>query len=165
MNTLETSMEDHAFIMKVNERIHDLSTHMDDVLKRKVQEAIRSQKSNNLGDHDIKEMFESLWSEATGDILRMARRVVKDEDIESAVQGTILSLLGTDDHLYRQILSSPHPKKGRHRHKSSCGKSYFKVDRKTHLRLKRLGAILRVNDEDVYRLQVATDKITTEARK
>ena len=70
---VDSAMETLEIKMKTDKRIHELNTNMDDILKKKVQEAIRTRKSEHMTSDAIEEIFEKLWTEATGDILRNVR--------------------------------------------------------------------------------------------
>ena len=156
---VESTMENLEVKMKTDKRIHELSTEMDDILKRKVQEAIASQKTEHLTPENIEETFHHLWTDAAGDILRKAKDVERNENIEATVQATIRSLFGPDDHLYLQIQTGKGPSKWKDSGKSSA----FKVDPKMHMKLitvwAKLGVPVYVNKEDVHRLQAASNSI------
>ena len=80
MDSLETKMQ-------TDTSIHRLSQEMDNTLRKKVKEVIRTRKSDDLKKETIEEMFDLLWAEATGDILRtMKSHVDKDFNVQAIVQ-------------------------------------------------------------------------------
>ena len=100
---IEDAMEDLEIRMRTDKRIHELSTSMDGILKSKVQEAIRNRKGQDLSGQKIEEIFEDIWAEAAGDVLKSSKQAEKEESIEANVQITVRNLLGSDAHLYLQI--------------------------------------------------------------
>ena len=158
---LTTSIDSLEVRVKTDLSIHKLNTKMDVKLKEKVGEAIRSQKGRNLSKHTIEIMFDNLWHEATHDILISARRLEK-EDIEAAVQGTIVSLLGRDCHFYLQ----KHSKRLRWRNISN--NVIFKVQSRTHMKLIRshfVEQFSQINTQDIQSLQSKSKRIIKQTRK
>ena len=166
---VESAMEDLEVKMKTDKRIHELSTEMDDILKKKVKETIGIRKAKDLTERDIEAIFEQLWSEAAGDILRNARHAERDENIEAVVQGTIRSLFGPDDHLYIQMQTA----KGEDQSWKNATSSAFTVDRKKHIKMSTTWAAVKTafgvsahaKEQDVHRLQQESDRIIEDTDK
>ena len=59
---------------------------MDDILRRKVQETIKTRRSENLGEEAIEEIFNALWEKTGGEILCNTPRSQENENIKAAVQ-------------------------------------------------------------------------------
>ena len=161
-----TSLEKFEIRMKTDLSIHRLSTEMDAKLKQKVEEAIKSQKGQNLSKQAVERIFDGLWHEATRDILKTARCLEKEEDIEAAVQATIVSLLGYDCHFYLQRHSGQHSKRFWWRNVSS--RVSFKVQ--SHIHMKLIGhhfleQFAQVTAQDTQRLQSKSEKIINQTRK
>ena len=154
MDSLETKMQ-------TDTSIHRLSQEMDDTLRKKVKEVIRTMKSDGLKKEDIEQMFDVLWTEATVDILRsMKSHVNKDVSIEATVQKVLRELFGSEFYMYLQ----------RHtvlkRGKSQCrfNPDEFIIDITRHMKKNRAWREFgySLNEQDVYRLQTASEKIITE---
>ena len=161
---LNSSMGKFEKQMTTEKQIHELSIEMDTKLKRKVNEAIRSEKSTDLSKVELEQIFDKLWDEATGDILQSDKEVYQEEDIQAMVQMTIRSLLGSEDHLYMQSLTGS--KKGIARNKP--GKVTFKVVPIKHMKLilrRWDDCFAKITDNDVQRLQKMTDSIISDTRK
>ena len=164
---IESTMRHFEVKMKTDTRIHELSMEMDEILKRKVQDAIASCKAEHLTEENIEEAFEELWQDAAGDILRNVKHTESDENIEGMVQMTIRSLLGSDDHLYMQVKTG----KGSSRHRNGLLENTnvgdFIVDCKRHMKLNSVWARMldSINEADVYRLQVESNRIIEDTRK
>ena len=150
--------------MQTDTRIHRLSQEMDDALRKKVQEVIRIRKADGLKKDDIEEMFDLLWTEATGDILRtMKSHVDKDINIEAIVQQVLRELFGPEAHMYMQRHAVQRLRKGRNR--SKINQETFVVQ---PMHLKERGYWISynsLNDQDVYRLQAESEKIILETKK
>ena len=158
MDSLETKMQ-------TDTRIHRLSQEMDDALRKKVQEeVIRHRNSDGLKKEAIEEMFDLLWAEATGDILRtMKSHVDKDVNIEAIVQQVLRELFGARVHMYMQCHAVQNPRKEKNRSKPN--QETFCVQ---PMHMKKKGNWLSynsLNDQDVYRLQAESEKIITETEK
>ena len=162
-------MEDLEVKMKTDKRIHELSTEMDDILKKKVKETIGTRKAKDLTERGIEAIFEKLWTEAAGDILRNARHAERDENIEAVVQATIRSLFGPDDHLYIQMQTA----KGEDQSLKNATSPVFTVNRKRHIKLSTMWANVRTTfgmsahakEQDVHRLQRESDRIIEDTDK
>ena len=164
LKEVDVSLENLAFRMKTTKRLHELNRGMDEVLTKKVQEAISTRKSEGLTREAIEQIFEELWKEAVGDITRNAPRADRNENIEAAVQATVLSILGADAFLYRQVKMERDRGVDKLRNKSKR-KLEFTVDGSKHINLKSIwlravsAVTSMVNDQDVYRLQMESEKI------
>ena len=170
LREIESAMDKLEIKMKTDKRIHELSTDMDGILQSKVQEAIRTRKDEHLTDKAIEDIFETLWTEATGDALRNARHAERDENIEAAVQATLMSLLGTDGHLYLQMQTAIGL--GRRRNKprgtpAATSLSIFTVDRNRHMKMTTTWLRLfgNLNEQDVQRFQDMSDGIIADSQK
>ncbi len=170
---IEDAMEKLEITLRTEERIDELSSDMDDILKRKVQETVKTRKSERLSEAETEQVFEELWEEAAGDILRTAKRAERTIDVEAAVQSVIRSFL--DQHFYqylrKEAAGTTHTK--RHVNKSRYKQlppvthpRVFVVNRDQHIKL--LGKIDRfvdrniwslVTEKDAERLQQASDDI------
>ena len=128
MDSLETKMQ-------TDTSIHRLSQEMDDALRKKVQEVIRIRNSDGLKKEAIEEMFDLLWTQATGDILRtMKSHVDKDVNIEAIVQQVVRELFGAGAHMYMQRHAVQNPRKGRNRSQLN-GETF--VVQEMHMKKKR----------------------------
>ena len=160
MKEIDSIMDNLEVRLKIDARIHQLSTEMDDFLVNKVKETIQTKKSEGLESHDIEEMFESLWKEATYDVLRLTRYTYTHLNIEATVQTVVRNFFGSDDHFYLQMLTRESTRK-------KCGNTVFRVDRQRHMKLMRnwfyFGDI--ITDEDVHRLVIESGKIINQTRK
>ena len=162
---LNTSMDNLEVRMKTNLSIHKLNIEMDAKLKQRVGETIKSQKGQNFSKEAVEGMFNDLWHEATHDILKTARRLEKEEDIEAAVQATIVSLLGRDCHFYLQRHSG---QQSRFRWRNVSNRAKFKVQYQTHMVLIRrhfLEQLSSINSQDIERLQAKSERIINQSRK
>ena len=157
MDSLETKMQ-------TDTSIHRLSQEMDDTLRTKVQEVIRTRKSDGLRKEDIEEMFDVLWTEATGDILRtMKFHVDKDVNIEATVQMVLRELFGPEAHMYMQQHAVRSPRNRKNRRPSQKG---FSIEPARHMEKKRHWNFFNdLNKQDIYRLKAESDKIIQETRK
>ena len=157
MDSLETKMQ-------TDTSIHRLSKEMDDTLRKKVKEVISTRKSDNLKKETIEEMFDVLWTEATGDILRtMKSHVDKDVNIEAIVQKCVRDLLGSEFHMYLQRHTIP--RRGRGQFKSNP--EGFIVEVQRHMKKQWAWRDFRhnLNEQDMFRLVTASEKIITETSK
>ena len=111
MNEVHTRMDALKIKVQTDIRIHQLSTEMDETLKRRVQELVREQKSKNLKTTEIERIFKEMWTEATGDIMRKVKLQDKEIDIKTIVQNIVIRLLHTNkiDHVYREALKTKGP--------------------------------------------------------
>ena len=158
---LNTSLEILEARLKTDLSIHKLSTEMDAKLKQKVGEAIQGQKGQNYSKQAIESMFNDLWDEATRDILKTARCLEKDENIEAGVQATIVSLLGYDCHFYLQTQSGQR----RFRRRNISNRVNFKDQYQVHMTMPRLlEQFSRINSQDIQRLQSISERIIKETR-
>ena len=173
---IEDAMEDLEIRMRTDKRIHELSTSMDGILKKKVQEAIRNRKGQDLSGEAIEEIFEDIWAEAAGDILKSSKEAEKEEGIEAYVQATIKSLLGSDAHLYLQIQTPKGPAKRQRRPKrkpalESMDVSIFAADHKRHMKLytifQKVKAVLSqgLDEQDAQRLKLESERIIDETSR
>ena len=165
---IESTMRHFEAKMKTDTRIHELSTEMDEILKRKVQDAITSCKAEHLTEGNIEEAFEELWQDAAGDILRNAKHAERDENIEAMVEMTIRSLLGSDDHLYMQVKTGKGSSRHRNKLQENTDVGDFMVDYKRHMKLTSVWArigVAYINDQDIHRLQVQSNRIIEGTRK
>ena len=164
MKELDAVLDSLEVKLKADNRIHDLSIEMDDMLKQKVQEAIR-RKKENIGEYPFEDVLEKLWAEATGDVLRKARYLEETVDIKAAVQAIITKLLGKSDGQFyvREI-------EERERMMTSAGQAMekndpFKVKGSNHFKLK--GMVRRglnylklwPTEQDAKRLQDHANRI------
>ena len=83
---VDESLDNLTLKMKAEKGIHQLAQEMDNTLRRKVQETIKMQRSENLGEEAIEEIFKKLWAETGGEILCNAHGSQEGENIEATVQ-------------------------------------------------------------------------------
>ena len=166
---IESTMRHFEVKMKTDTRIHELSTEMDEIRKRKVQDAIASSKAEHLTEENIEKAFKELWQDAAGDILRNAKHAERDENIEATVQMTIRSLLGADDHLYMEVKTGKGSSRCKNKHQRYSHIGDFVIDSRRDMKLTsvwaRIGAPVHVNDKDIHRLQVQSNRIIEATRK
>ena len=98
--------------LRADNRIHQLNTEMDDILKRNVHEAIRRKKTERSTGDAFEDIFAQLWAESTGDILRMARYMEEKVDIKAIVQGVVTDLLGKNRQFYLRKIGEREANKG-----------------------------------------------------
>ena len=159
---IETAMEHSEDRIRTDKRLHELSKIMDGILKIKVQEAIKYRKAEHLSSEAIEDIFQHLWLEATGDILRNAKHSGKDEKIEVVVQAVVMGMFGTNKHLYLQMQAGKRQKKSKYRETSA---SVFIVDFR-HMKLTtRWYRFQYLNEQDLNRLQFESDRIIAETSK
>ena len=155
---IEARFESLERRMTTDDHIQRLSREMNNILKKKVQEALRGMIPVHLTSASIEEIFDNLWTNVTRDILSATtNHVDRDPNIEATVQATITSFLGDESFHYHRKLT------GRNRREHM--ESKFTVDAAQHLKLKRRFFFNRVSDEDVHRLQSQTDTIIEETSK
>ena len=162
LREMESTMDTLEVKLKADSRIHELNTQMDNVLKQKVHDAIRRKKNESFDD-DYEDIFAQLWIEATGDILRKVRyRDEEKVDINAAIQGIIINLLGKDSQFYvREI-------EGRDIRQQLIEENDHLFVHEKHLQLKGIfGRYLNLwgNEQDIQRLQGHTDRIVQLTRK
>ena len=164
---IESTMRHFEVKMKTDTRIHELSTEMDEILKKKVQNAVTSCKAEHLTEENTEEVFKELWQDAAGDILRNVKQAERDENIEATVQMTIRSLLRSDDHLYLEAKTGKGSSKPKHKLQENTDVGHFIVDYKRHMKLTSgwFKIMDSINEEDVYRLQVESNRIIEDTRK
>ena len=80
------SLDNLTLKMRAEKGINQLAKDMDDILRRKVQETIKTRRSENLEKEAIVVIFNALWKETGGEILRDAPRSHEHENIQAAVQ-------------------------------------------------------------------------------
>ena len=68
--------------IKAEKHKNTLSKNMDENIRRKVEETIKAQGSEDLETHDIKKIFDELWEEIAGDIASSAPIEEEDENIK-----------------------------------------------------------------------------------
>ena len=161
---LDFSMEKLELKLTTDKHIHELSAKMDEMLKVRVQEAIQSGKSKDLTRRSLDQMFEKLWEEVASDVLRRVTGVERHENIEAAVQGTIRSLLGPEDHHYMRVSANSPPKFNL---KTKSGKTGFKVISDKHMRLNInhwTDFRKQITDQDINRLQMTSEQIINHTR-
>ena len=145
---VELSLDNLALKIKMDDHIRQLSNTMDDTLKEKVQEIIKTRKSEDLGEQAVEEIFDELWKAAAGDIICNASVGNENENIEAVVQATITSLLGSKTQVYTKTKDSFSP-----------DSTVFAVHKVKHMksrgRIKKMASriVSMVSDEDVYWLQ------------
>ena len=116
-------------------RIKQLSRDMDKILKKRVHDLVREQKSKHLADKEITHIFNKMWADATGDIMRQLQWKGQDQkiNIKAKIQNITSELLGVDqiENVYWETL------------KAESGTMHidkpnrFKVNER-HLRLKKV---------------------------
>ena len=109
---------------------HRLGREMDEILRIKVQQLVKIQKPKNLEmkeSDDLREIFEEMWKDATGSVMRQVRQQDKDINIRAKVERQVLQLLEKDnlDYLFQNIRGK----------RSQHSSSYFEVQ-DYHLKLK-----------------------------
>ena len=157
---MEETMENVEIKMTTDEHINKLSAEVDNILDKKVQEAIAARKSENLDTKDIERTFIALWNEATRDIMAL-KYIEKDPDIEAIVQATIKKILGRDDHYDRQKRVTMNPR---------MGKQNFNIDGDHMQPRGHFPGVQKLfgfsfNEQDFHRLQLHTEKIVEETTK
>ena len=151
---MELSLENLALKIKLESHIRELSKDMDETLTLKVQETIKTRKSESLGEKAVEEVFDELWTTSVGDILRCVSVTHENENIEAAVQATVKSLLGSETHIYTKTKPI-----------SRADSVVFAVHKTKHMKprgtLQKMASHVTsmLNDEDVNRLQVESDNI------
>ena len=157
---IDTTMDNLDVKLRIDTRIHQLNTEMDDFLVNKVKETIRSQKSEDLERQDIEELFESLWNDATYDVLTLTWHTYTDPNIEATVQAIVRELLGPDDHFYLQMLTM----EGKNTRTST--KTIFNIRSDRHMQLIS-GYFFKgcITKQDVHRLAQVSTKIINQTRK
>ena len=156
MDSLETKMQ-------TDKRILRLSQEMDDSLRTKVQEVIRSARSDDLKTEDIEQMFDLLWAEATVDILRtMKSHVDKDVNIEATVQKVLRDLFGSGFHVYLR-----HTVLRRGKNQNIIDQDNFMVEISRHMEKNWAWRefCYSLNEQDGSRLLAASEKIIIETGK
>ena len=103
--TLSKEVNNAMDVLKVklqaNARIDDMSCKMDQVLKERVQKEILKRQSMKTPQDQVELIFNELWADAAGDIVKEARdNMEKDPDIEAEVQSIIIRILGKESHEY-----------------------------------------------------------------
>ena len=167
---VDIAFENLEFRMKADKTIHDLNRDMDETISRKVNEAIIAQKGEKLPKEQVEDIFEALWKEVTGDILRNAPRANRNESIKATVQTTLRSQLGSSEwQFYLQRESKKKNKPQQHRRKILGGDSasgFIAGDGK-HLKLHRwyLKLTSSVSEQDLHHLQTESDRIIEETNK
>ena len=159
---IEMAMENLEITMRTDKRIHELSTSMDGTLKMKVQDAIKYRKAEHLSSRAIEDIFEQLWSETTGDILRNAKHSEKDEKIEVVVQAVVRGMFGTNKHLYLQLQADKRQKKAKNGETSA---SVFNVDFRHMKKTTSWYRFQNLDEQDLNRLQLESDRIIAETSK
>ena len=160
---MEETMDNIEIKMTTDDHINRLSAEVDSILNKKVKEVIASRTSESMDPQAIERTFDTLWEEATRDIMTL-KYIEKDPGIEGIVQATIRKVLGHDDHHYRQ-------KRVRISSQMDRQDLKFHVDSNRHMQPKgyfpRTQKFLGIAfvDEDVQRLQSETDKIVGETAK
>ena len=93
LNTLQTTL-------KANIHIDKLSKDMDTRLKKKVKEVVSKEKTKDMTEAEVNQIFYRLWNEETEDIMKdMEPEVI---DIKTTIENLMLERLGTNNHLYRE---------------------------------------------------------------
>ena len=167
---VDIAFENLEFRMKADKAIHDLNRDMDETISKKVNEAITAQKGEQLPKEQVEDMFEALWKEVTGDILRHAPRANRNESIKAAVQNTLRSQLGTSEwqfYLQRESRRKNKPKQHRIKTLGDDSASGFAAGDGKHLKLQGWYSKLTssVNEQDLHRLQIESDRIIEETSK
>ena len=164
--TLSKEVNNAMDVLKVklqaNERIDNMSNKMDQVLKERVQKEILKRQSIKSPQEQIELIFNELWAEATGDILKEARdKVEKDPDIEAEVQSVIKRILGKESHEYMQAITRENQEIREDRQ--------FVVDKTIHLRSKAMMSkwfsVDYVSDSDAQYLEDLTNTTIVQAMK
>ena len=156
----ESTVNKLEISLKADDRIHQLNTEMDDILKRNVHEAIRRRKTERSTGEAFQDIFKQLWAESTGDILRMARYMEEKVDIKAIVQGVITDLLGKNRPFYLRKIDEKEANKGA----QNRSESNFLVDRLHHLEFKGHFQFY-TNSADIDRLQLFADDIIAATKK
>ena len=149
--------------LKANERIHDMSNEMDQVLKERVRQEILTRQSMKTPQEQVEQIFNDLWTGITGDILREVRaKTEKDPDIQAEVQSVIKRILGKDCHAYMQTITRENLQNSEDRHR-------FVVDKTVHLRPKAMMSkwfsVDYVDDSDAQCLEDLTNITIEQAMK
>ena len=162
---MEQTLEDMEIKMTTDEQFNNLSAKMDEILTKKVHEAIASRKSRDDSEQTTEMMFSALWEEATRDIYAL-KCTEKDPRIEGIVQKVIKEILGTDDQFYRQKRVVMSPCRGRR------NLTTFIVDPDGHMQrrvffegVKRAFRFAAFKKEDINRLQIESNRIIEETAK
>ena len=152
-----STVDELEISLRADNRIHQLNTEMDDILKRKVHEAIRRRKSERSTGDPYEDIFAQLWAESTGDILRMARYMEEKADIKAIVQGVVTDLLRKNSQFYLRKIGE---REANENMQSRSEESSFLVDRTHHLEFKRLRYFkFWTNSADMGRLLLFADNI------
>ena len=137
---VETQFDELQFNLRYKRNIQRLSTSMNDVLKEKVQEALRTIKTEHLTHESIEENFNSLWTWVTSDILhKNISPVEKDPSIEVTVLKSITTLLGANSYQYVWIVTD----------RKRPEEANFTVDQTKHMK----AYFEPLSDQDVHCLQ------------
>ena len=149
--------------LMANARIDDMSNKMDQVLKKRVQKEILKRQSIKTPQEQVELIFNELWADATGDILKEARdNTEKDPDIEAEVQSVIKRILGRESHEYMQVITRENRLNRGDRH-------HFVVNKAIHLRPKAMMsnffAADYVSDSDAQCLEDFTNTTIVQAIK
>ena len=149
---VDTQFDELQFSLRYERSIQQLSTNMNDVLKERVQEALRTIKTEHLTKESTEENFNSLWTRVSKDILsKNISPVEKDPNIEATVQKSITTLLGADFYRYvRAVTDRKRPEEAN-----------FTMDQTKHMK----AYFEALSDQDVHRLQNKTDGIIEETSK
>ena len=165
---VDIAFENLEFRMKADKTIHDLNRGMDETISKKVNEVISAQKGEQPPKEQVEDMFEALWNEVTGDILRSVPRVNRNGNIKAIVQSTLRSQLGTEWQFYLQRESrwGKKPRKGQ-KTQGDISASVFAARDVKHLKLHGWYFKLTstVNEQDLHRLQAESDKIIEETSR
>ena len=169
LREVDIAFENLEFRMKADKTIHDLNRDMDETISKKVNEAISAQKGDQLSKEEVEDMFETLWKEVTGDILRNAPRTNRNENIKATVQSTLRGQLRPSEwqfYLQRESRKGKKPKRVRKKW-GDISVSGFEVRDAKHLTLHAwyLKLTSTVNEQDLHRIQTESDKIIEETSK
>ena len=116
--------------LKANARIDDMSNKMDQILKKRVQREILKRQCMKIPQEKVEQIFNDLWEETTGDILKEARdNTEKNPNIKAEVQSVIKGILGKEHHEYLQDITRDNQENHEDGHR-------FVVDKEVHLRHK-----------------------------
>ena len=166
---VKIAFENLEFKMKADKTIHDLNQNMDDLISKKVNEAIIIQNIEQLPEEQVEDIFETLWKEITGDILRYAPHTNRNESIKAIVRNTLRSQLGTSEwqfYLQRESSRDNEPKIEQNTQGDISASGFTVRDAKQlelhawHLKLKP-----PMSAEDIHCLQTESDTIIEETSK
>ena len=99
---MNQSVENLRVELAASIELNRLSSQMDTLIKKEVQELIEKMMSQSLAEVNTRESFDGLWTNVEEEILKKINPKEKQVYIKASVQSVITNLLGPDVHRYHR---------------------------------------------------------------